>query len=194
MHESASGVAWRIELYNSMNLEDKYKIESMDYYVGESLPITSGLVGLPAGTYYIKIESRWYVSVGKKYELTVNYEKSDNWEKEIDSETARNKLSLGETMYESIQNGISLTDYYEFTLPSAGKVDFTFEHDYESASGVAWRIELYNSSSLEEKYKIESMDYYVGESLPVTSGLVGLPAGTYYVKLSNRWDVSTWKR
>ena len=195
-HESSSGggTAWLIEIFNSINMEEKYKIESMEYSLGETLPVTNGLVGLPAGTYYIKLSDVWERSIGRKYELTVNYERSDNWEKEIDSMTSKNKLSLGVPMAGAVQNGVSPIDYFEFTLPSAGKVDLTFEHESSSGGGTAWALELYNSENMEEKYKIESMEYSLGETLPVTNGLVGLPAGTYYIKLSDVWERSIGRK
>ena len=169
-----SGRCWKVSLYNSSSEELMYRS-----YVGDTTAEnTSTKIGLPAGTYYVKVNCYYHEDV--PYSLKVNYVSTSEWEKEFnDTFATANKISTGSVVRGSLMEPDDY-DYYQFTTASAGYVSLKFAHDYAEYSGRCWEVYLYNSNSEELMYRS-----YVGNSTTKsTSTKVGLPAGTYYIKVT----------
>ena len=75
-------------------------------------------------------------------------------------------------------------DWYRFSLSTAGKASVTFKHGYINSSSTYWEIDLYRyNPSTGETALLTDFDSK-GGNLSLTSSMVGLPAGTYYIKIS----------
>ena len=103
----------------------------------------------------------------------------------IDS-TKPTSISVNKTINDAIDSDAN-SRYYKFVISKDGWVSITFEHENANYSSNEWRMELYNSASMQEKSLMESTNFAGNELLPVNVGLTGLPAGTYYIKLSQNW-------
>ncbi|PAE25777.1 pre-peptidase C-terminal domain-containing protein [Bacillus sp. 7894-2] len=134
-------------------------------------------VGLPAGTYYIKIEN-YSGTIGVNYEFKVQYTQSNYYEKELnDSLTTANAIELNK-FYTGMLKRYDDKDFYKFTLTKPGNIKLMIENQ----PGVEWYAHLQDT-------KGNVYDYmYTDDSEMVTgyaSAEAGLPAGTYYLKIEN---------
>ena len=77
------------------------------------------------------------------------------------------------------------SDWYSFTLSKAGYVYVNFQHPQLEAVVGCWRIALHDTEA-KELYSLPSY----GDVKSTSSVKMGLPAGTYYVKISSG---SSWK-
>lgn len=162
-------------------------------------------LGLQKGNYYIKVEpyfrydNSYYVGdsqyysknvLDAPYSLTVNYTKSDNYEKEFnDSLDKSTNINLNE-MYMGNSNTLTDNDYYSFSVKNEGDFNVEFSHD------------KFNGD-LDGIWKITVLDEYNKEIKIFTSnGLqdnlkeqVNLPDGNYYIKVEPyfRYDNSYYK-
>ncbi|UYG93823.1 hypothetical protein [Cytobacillus firmus] len=137
----------------------------------------SRAVGLPAGTYYIKIEN-YSGAIGVNYEFKVQYTQSNYYEKEFnDSLTAANAIELNK-FYAGMLRRYDDKDFYKFTLTKPGKINLLIGNQPD----VTWYGHIQDT-------KGNVYDYlYTDDSEMVTgysAAEVGLPAGTYYVKIEN---------
>jgi len=73
-------------------------------------------------------------------------------------------------------------DYYKFTVAVPSGIQLVFNHDVP-ADYASWDVELYNANA-EEITSFNSSQYNVTK----TSSYIRVPAGTYYIEVSN----STW--
>ena len=84
---------------------------------------------MPAGTYYIQLYNE--NSNLLKYDFTVNFTKSDNWESEPnDTFTNADDISVNKS-YNGVINRINSTydvDYYKFDLSKQGYITITMNH------------------------------------------------------------------
>ncbi|MEK5066225.1 hypothetical protein [Cytobacillus sp. FSL R5-0596] len=137
----------------------------------------SRAVGLPAGTYYIKIEN-YSGAIGVNYEFKVQYTQSNYYEKEFnDSLTAANAIELNK-FYAGMLRRYDDKDFYKFTLTKPGNIKLLMGNQPD----VTWYGHIQDT-------KGNVYDYlYTDDSEMVTgdsAAEVGLPAGTYYVKIEN---------
>lgn len=173
--DSGSNI-WEIYFYNSQYEELAWR-PSVGIGISQSMP----KVGLSAGTYYIRIRDRDRWS-DVPYSVKINYAASPNWEIEWnDSFTTADTLSLGSISNGSIMESDDM-DYFKFTLPKTGYVQINFSHEPVDSEARLWNIQFYNGQ-YEELFSRLSTGTEVNQSLPK----IGLPAGTFYIKL-RRWD------
>ena len=171
-----STIYWVLTLYDS----NQNPITDSWYYHGETTKtVTTGNIGLPAGTYYIKVEPYGISTVD--YCIKVNFTASSVWEKEFNDDyyTSSNSISLNKEYYGTTMDS-SDEDWFKFTLTTAGKINIDFSHTYVNESTIYWVLTLYDSN----QNPITDSWYYHGETTKtVTTGNIGLPAGTYYIKV-----------
>lgn len=179
-----TGRYWVIRIYNVKTEEVVWLTSS-----GTDTSKTSAEVGLPAGTYYLRIESDasyrnhdW----DKKnhntatYTFQLNFTASNIWEAEInDSYEEADKVSLN-TTYSGANQYWSDVDYYTFTLSKGENVNLNFKHPQLSDSGRYWVLRLFNDRT-EELMKLDIM----GNETSTNSGEISLSAGTYYIKIES---------
>jgi hypothetical protein len=137
-------------------------------------------IGLPQGTYYIKILSASeYLS--KDYSLQVIYYKSNYIEKEFNNTlTSANELEL-DSNYTGRLSSSSDIDYYKFTLndPGNAQLKFTHESTKNETTSQSWIIRLLDCNN-NEYYSVSSTGSEVEKSIDI-----GLPSGTYYIKVQS---------
>ena len=167
---------WSIRLYNAQYQELVYRTSTGKNIIRE-LP----KIGLEAGTYYVRVGRNLTFSnywSDKPYNFTVNYTVASNWESEWNDkfETA-DTIAVGTNVNGSIM-GSDDEDYYKFTLPQAGYVAVTFNHDLVDSTDELWSIRLYDAQYQELVYRASTGKNIIRE-LPK----IGLEAGTYYVRV-----------
>ena len=79
-------------------------------------------------------------------------------------------------------------DWYSFTIPSDGYIYTTFSHGFIDNNKKYWKMWILNADGGEYYYS----DNFIGNRVsPVESCRIGLPAGTYYLKIAgfrnNQW-------
>ena len=177
-----SGVSfWETYFYSSDNKE----LVGL-YWNGNTLVrnLAGCKVGLPAGTYCLKVRRGDYYS-DLPYYFTINYLATEGWEKEsnnvVVNATAININSLyhGSVMYQDDY------DWYKFTLSSPGSVRFLLRHDYIDSGAAYWDWELYDAETKDIKsgyVRGNTLGDYFGESILLDSGVyyLKIKKGDYY--------------
>lgn len=171
----SSGGYWKAYLYNSGMIG-----LAVYSFSGSITSYRQGNIGVPAGTYYIKITNSTYAPTGYGYNIKINYSSSNAWEKEFnDSYNTGNPINVNKDFYGSLCSSDDV-DWYQFTLSNAGYISLSFEHDYIESSGGYWKAYLYNSG------QVWLTSYsFAGSKTSYAQGNIGLPAGTYYLKIQH---------
>lgn len=174
-YDSNTSRRWYAALYNSSQTE----IMSRTFYCGKTTTETTCKIGVPAGTYYLKITPDYYNWSNVLYNFKINYIPHNTWETEFNDtvETADN-LSVGTTYYGSSREKKDI-DYYKINIAKTGHLSLSFGKEYDSNKNRRWNVTLYDSSQSE----IIVRTFYCGTSAIETTCKVGVPAGTYYIKV-----------
>lgn len=164
---------WKISIYNSLMEEI-----SWDSFQGNEVSQTTDKFGIPAGTYYIEVYSYFYSSI--QYDMKINYTESTDWEAEVnDTYSQADVVEVNKTFYGALQTEDD-SDWYQFSVPKAGKVSLTFKHNYMEAGNTYWKATIYDSSMNELTWY-----NFAGNTISDTTDSFGIPAGTYYIKVYN---------
>ena len=169
---------WNVSLYHK---DSSSAIVSFDVR-GDSTSTTSCNIGIPSGSYTVKVSPKYYHNTST-YQIKVNYTQSSVWEREFnDSRSSADSLKVNTTYYGAIASSND-EDYYSFTLSKAGYVSLSFGHDFIDSSSSYWDIYLYPKDNSSELMSISS-----GANQTSTSSCnIGLPAGTYQIKVGPRY-------
>lgn len=185
---------WTITVYDASDytgyegdLSELYCFNSYGNKTAEDSPV----LGLPAGTYYLQIDhysgSYYSYQNSMDYNITVNYTESDSCELEI-NDTAREagNIALNQPFVGSISDSYDV-DWYTFLLDSSGLMTINFTHEVIESDNPYWTVTIYDStdySGYEGDLK-DLVSYDVpGNKTSVDSVLLGLSAGTYYLKVT----------
>ncbi|MGN0356120.1 MAG: hypothetical protein ACI4EI_13755 [Muricoprocola sp.] len=164
---------WIAELYDS----NKEKLMERSYEGNTTATKTTTKIGVPAGTYYIKVKKDNYSDVN--YAFRVNFTASSSWETEFnDSFNTSDRINIGNTVNGSLMESEDV-DYYEFYVPSAGYISLDFTHEYVDRSWSFWEVYLYNPNKEELMWR----NYAGNTTATATTTKVGVSAGTYYIKV-----------
>ena len=145
---------------------------------GKETSVTTPNIGLPSGNYYIRINDYYYD--GMDYSIKVNSSSVSNWETERNNDyNSGDAISFNTTYYGSLCDS-SDVDYYKFSLSSTSNISFYLEHNYIDSSGTYWQINLYDTNG---NNKISASAK--GNQTLTSSSSVSLPAGNYYIKITN---------
>lgn len=139
-------------------------------------------VALPAGTYLVKVASGTQF-VDERYEITLTVTAGDAYEKEFNDEAATaTVIDLGKKYSGNIQrrsDGAEPADFYRFVLPTAGNALLNVKYTPNQNASSPWYLSVLDESGARE---------YLSMPVPVYPGdvtqAVGLPAGTYLVKVT----------
>ena len=183
-----SDIRWYLTLYH-YNEEEFINEEIEDWTVYGNENFISPEIGLPAGTYYVRIYTGSSDWSDNPYNLTVNYTESDYWEKELNnSKEHATGISLNQEYHGATIS--SASDWYMFTLAEDGMITLQFNHTLIRSSNNYWNIYLYPADG---KTSIDGSNstscWYVEGNKNFHSMEIGLPAGTYYVVVD---DSSYW--
>ena len=176
-HNRVDSGGWIVNLYN----ENDEVITGFTSNEAD-VDLTTWTVRIPAGTYYIKVNSRSsYHFSGIDYRLTVNYinESDGKFEKEPnENRNTAYKISVNKTYIGNIQVQNDI-DYYTFTTAAPGAVTVNFKHNRVDSGG--WIVNLYNEND-------EVITGFTSNEADVdlTTWTVRIPAGTYYIKVNSR--------
>ena len=153
---------------------------------GATTDQTGCKIGLPAGTYYLCIESTTEYS-SQAYHFKLSFTASTAWEKErnntIVSPTA---ISLN-TQYNGSVSSYGDTDWFSFTLPAADTIRLVFGHEVDSNGSDCWSTCFYNSDG----DCVGDWIYWNGKT--ATDGItdeIDLPKGTYYLYIDSGFEYS----
>lgn len=118
-------------------------------------------------------------------EQPVNIAEAASYESESNnSMSSANSISLNSYINGNISSS-SDVDWYKFTTNYDGYFSITFSHSYLSSSSTYWRIYLYNSSGSSIDGVSNSYFGVSGNETSYTTNRFGVPAGTYYVKITS---------
>ena len=178
-----SGQCWQLSL---LGTDQKTEIYRKTFQAGEDLAEKTAEIGLPAGTYFLKVEPEWSWNeelIGKRYQFQVNYKQSSAWEKEEnDSFGTATELKPGVTFSGSCMERPQAQDedYYRFTLKTAGHYALAFTHG--AGTNARWRIEILDR---DKKTVLTEKNVYEGDGdTRVVFPELGLPAGTFYIHVN----------
>ena len=174
-YDKDSSRRWYVTLYDGT----QKKVMSRTFYCGTETTETTCKVGVPSGTYYVKVEPEYYHWSDVPYSLRVNYTTSSVWETEFnDTVDTANSVAAGTTYYGSSRENKDV-DYYKINIVQAGYVSLSFGKEYDKDSSRRWYVTLYDGT----QKKVMSRTFYCGTETTETTCKVGVPSGTYYVKV-----------
>ena len=140
-------------------------------------------MGLPAGDYYILIDadSMRYTSV--PYSLTYTCQTDLLFESESNNtkETANEVGTLKDYYGTLISTDMNFDrDYYKFEVDRDRNIAFHFYHDYTNENDLAWVATIMDENGKEISCLESAKNEY-----QVTTGVIELKKGTYYILIEN---------
>ena len=171
---------WKVTLYNG----DKNELVTSGF-AGSVTKNERNPIGVPAGTYYLKVGHDYHSSV--PYELKLNYTPANDWEQEFndDFKTA-DSLTVNSVKHGSLMHSYD-EDYYVFRLERPEVVDLSFFHEYIDNSRGYWKLKLFDGANQE----LFDDEVSGNENIDAEGGL-SLAAGTYYLRVES-WNHSSIK-
>lgn len=191
----SSNPYWVISVYESTSFagsENDLGVLLSFNSAGNDVSLTSSSLGLPNGTYFVKVTSYSgsYNSYHSEedYNLAINYEATELSEQEINNSAAKaNEVVLNDTYSGSITTSND-KDWYRFELNSPGIITLNFAHEIIESSNPYWVISVYDST----KYQGYENDLQgllsfnsEGSKTSLDSSPLGLPVGTYYIQVTS---------
>lgn len=138
-------------------------------------------LGLPAGEYYVLVDGDSVSYNSATYTLNWSFTAAENYEREPNS-TFMNCQSIEfRTEYSGAIISSDVTydeDYYRFTVNSSKNVSVVFSHDTTSSSDVCWNISIIDDKGNVYAEKTSQLNQSI-----VSTGVIELPAGVYFVKI-----------
>jgi hypothetical protein len=140
-------------------------------------------MGLPAGDYYILVDadSMRYTSV--PYSLTYTCQTDLLFESESNNtkETANEVGTLKDYYGTLISTDMNFDrDYYKFEVDKDRNIAFHFYHDYTNENDLAWVATIMDENGNEISTLESAKNEY-----QVTTGVIELKKGTYYILIEN---------
>ena len=184
--QSNSDAYWYVYFYNSEYTE----LFNMNIY-GNKTSTESLTTGIPAGTYYIRVNSSGWrdVSSTDMYTLEVEYTASNMWEKELNEEfTTATDIEVNKDYNGSTRNGYDYEkDYYKFQIKESGYITVNFMNPLQGDSDRYWNVYLYNS-----EYRELCNKTIYGNKTSTNLTTIGVDSGTYYIKIqSTGWRAAS---
>ncbi len=156
--------------------------ELMFFDCAEDGKLTSAKLGLPKGTYRIKIQPEYtFQGSYTDYTMTVNFTASSKWEKEPNEDiTKASTASLDSTYGGALSSGSdSELDFFKYSIPSSGYYRLFFGKDFDSAER-GWEVTFYDSYG----QSLESTNIYAGTTKTETYD-IKLNKGTAYIRVAS---------
>ena len=165
---------WEIYLIDSKTDNEIIQFNS----IGGITNGESDVARVPAGEYYVKINSYYYSD--KDYIFKVNFsEESDLYEKEAnDKIDLANNINTNTNYVGNMQNGKDV-DYYKFSTENKGKINISFEHEKIDNGDRLWEVYLLDGVSDNTIITLFSS----GREAILQSDYARIPPGDYYLKI-----------
>ena len=175
---------WKLSLYNN----NQKRVMQLGTFAGdEENTVTTGRIGLAAGTYFIKVEKNDKNWSDIAYHLKVKSGESSSYETEGNSSFSQyDTVQTGKTYYGAIATS-SDNDFFRVVLENRGRLTLTFGHSAADTGDSCWKATLYDK----DHNAITQLGSYQGNAKKdVTSPKLGLAAGTYFIKVekANSWS------
>jgi len=166
---------WQAYIYDS-NLEE---LANYSYQGSTMTVVQNGNIGVPAGSYYIKIIYGGYYYSSVDYTIKMNYTISNTWETEFNEKhSTADMIAVNTDINGSIRKS-SDADWYKVEIPQKGYISLSFLHGYVNSTSDCWQAYIYDSN-LEE---LAHYSYQGSTMTVIQNGNIGVPAGSYYVKI-----------
>lgn len=181
-HELIEGdkKGWNIRIIKPMEDGSYFEVVRKISKWNEQRYIIENL-GLEAGEYYACIDGDSVNYNCATYACKWNFTEKANFEKEPNSIIRRAEdISFGQYYYGAIISTDVLydEDFYKFELTDTTRVCLEFYHTKTNAIENCWIASIVD----EDGFEMASVKSHLNERL-VTTGVVELPAGVYYVKI-----------
>lgn len=153
------------------------------YSKGEDGKLTSDCVRLPAGNYYLKINSYDWSDLDYKFCIHAEQEGKDTENENNNDYDTATSINIGTQMIGNIQSNEDV-DFYKFNLSNKSTIKISFSHEQRDDSGYFWSIELHSEeSSGEIRNNEDQAAIYVegNSSKTISSTWKSLPKGKYYI-------------
>ncbi|MFK2825557.1 S-layer homology domain-containing protein [Bacillus sp. B190/17] len=166
--------SWYVRVYDSQGTTlNTFNTEYGSFANGN----TKDQIGLPAGTYYVRI-SNYTGASGIPYTFNLQYEESNLYEQEANNNVQSATSMKVNNVYKGVLSSSSDDDYYKFTLDKPGNVSITMPNLTNSS----WDVNVYNSQGTNlNRFYTDYGSFATGDK----KDQIGLPAGTYYIRVSN---------
>ena len=174
--QATNNAYWILRVYDG---DLNYTLLYWEYTGQPKGSSNSSVIGLSAGTYYIKLYADDNYSSDDKYTLTPVYEKTEQFEKEPNGYyKSATPISVNKKYSGAFSDAID-DDWYSFNLNSAGKVVINFQYPSQSTNNTYWKVRVFDSDVSEIVIDM----YCAGKAKKASSKSVKLKAGTYYIKI-----------
>ena len=171
----SSNVYCRVSLYSDA---DRTRRLSYREVPGNEEETGFNKVGLPAGTYYVRIDALYWSA--EEYTFSVTYRQGMNYEQEPnDTQNTATLINTGLPYMGSLAD-TSDADWYRFTVPTAGVLTLNFKHALIDSPSVYWKLGLVDINN----NMIAGIDV-PGNREDLTSYSIGVGPGTYCIKVSS---------
>lgn len=169
------------EMYLCLTPDRENRLEFYSFVEQESTSTSS--VALGSGEYYIKISTT--KRSPSAYQLKVNFEKTNRWETELNNTTeTADEIEVNNIYYGNIYNSHRF-DYYKVTLPKPGTVSVSLTHALMQEASM---YNCFEVSFYDEQLNLYSKENSTGTDAEVHTREIGVPAGTYYVRVMGKFD------
>ena len=151
--------------------------------------------GVPAGTYYVKIED-WDKYSAVNYSFQVTYSNNDYFEIENNNTASKaTSVILNSKYYGAITQSEDL-DWYKFEIPQDGAFSVAFEHENLFDDQYYWCVEFFHDDGT-TNVATEDYRYVIKGNKDWTLPEFGVVPGTYYMKIypydEDNYSVSTYR-
>lgn len=138
-------------------------------------------LGLAAGEYFVVIDADSLAYSAEAYTVRWTFTASENYEREPNSIIRHaGSIDFNEYYYGAIiSSDVSFDeDYYKFKLTQKSNVSLELGHKKVYDSAISWTVSIVDDDGL----TVTTVESSLNEGL-VSTGVITLPAGTYYVKI-----------
>lgn len=177
---SANDVFWKISLFGD---SDGSLIDINS--TGENAKITSDSVRLPAGNYYIRINSYYWSDLDYTFCVCSKREGEETENEDNGDYVTATPIVVGSSIIGNLQSEGDV-DFYKFVLKDTASIKVTFVHNRVDNGDTFWQIEMFSADSDGAIRNIEDYETTrVAGNSPekISSKWNSLPKGIYYLKI-----------
>lgn len=177
-------VFWRLSLFGD---SDGSLIDINS--TGENAKLTSDSVRLPAGNYYIRINSCYWSDLDYKFRVCSKQEGEETESEDNGDYETATSITIGSSIIGNLQCD-SDVDFYKFDLKDTASIKVTFVHSRVDSGNTYWDLALYSDESNGAITNAEDCEnLWIAGNSPekLSSKWNSLPKGTYYLKIYSHY-------
>ena len=171
---------WHFRIFES-DATTLVHYENSVFSVSGNSDLSTANIGLPAGTYYLKVTAGDYYHSAEEYRIKINATSSNYYEKEKnDTYYSANNVQIntaytGTTLYKDV-------DWFTFSTTSYGYFNFSFSHENIASTSIYWNIYFFLSDGVTNILG-ENVYYIVAGNSNLNTINIGIASGDYYIKI-----------